>query len=157
MLPHDTRAAILDLLGEYVYAVDQDRLEDWVELFTQDCLYKIVPKENLAAGLPAALLLLEGKDMLRDRVAYLRKAAVYNLHWDRHLISTVCIKEDQPGSYRSVTNFACYQSDLEGRSTLFCVGYYEDLIVTDAGQLRFKERLVVIETSSVQTLLPTPL
>jgi len=76
MLPHDTRAAILDLLGEYVYAVDQDRLEDWVELFTQDCLYKIVPKENLAAGLPAALLLLEGKDMLRDRVAYLRKAAV---------------------------------------------------------------------------------
>jgi anthranilate 1,2-dioxygenase small subunit len=157
MLGHDARAAILDLLGEYVYAVDQDRLEDWIELFTQDCVYKIVPKENLAAGLPAALLFCEGKDMLRDRVAYLRKAAVYNPHWDRHLISTVRMNEEQPGSYRSTTNFACYQSDLEGRSSLFCVGYYEDLIVTDAGQLRFKERLVVIETSSVQTLLSTPL
>ncbi|MSP98456.1 MAG: anthranilate 1,2-dioxygenase, partial [Betaproteobacteria bacterium] len=39
-------------MGEYAYLIDEDRLEDWVECFTDDCLYRIVPRENLDAGLP---------------------------------------------------------------------------------------------------------
>jgi len=30
-----------------------DRLEEWPSLFTEDCLYEIIPKENEDAGLPA--------------------------------------------------------------------------------------------------------
>ncbi|HWX02937.1 MAG TPA: anthranilate 1,2-dioxygenase, partial [Collimonas sp.] len=30
----------------YVHALDNDRLEEWPEFFTDDCLYEIIPREN---------------------------------------------------------------------------------------------------------------
>lgn len=155
-VPPDTRSAVWDLLGEYAYLIDEDRLEDWVECFTDDCLYRIVPRENLDAGLPAALLLCEGKDMLRDRVAYLRKAALFNIHRDRHILGHVRIEEDG-ADLRATTGFAVYQSSQEGVSALFCVGYYLDRITSRDGRLLFREKTVVLETATIPTLLSTPL
>ena len=109
MVSAATRSAVWELLGEYVHCIDNDQLEAWIDFFTDNCLYTIVPRENLDAGLPASLLLCEGKQMLRDRVAYLRKAAVFNIHRDRHILGYVHIVEDGEDTLRATTNFVVYQ------------------------------------------------
>ena len=35
------------LLDEYVERFDEDRLEEWLELFTEDATYQVLPRDNL--------------------------------------------------------------------------------------------------------------
>ena len=44
MIPIETRLAIDYLFADYGAYLDSDRLEDWLELFVEDCVYKIVPR-----------------------------------------------------------------------------------------------------------------
>src|SRR5262249_48685380 len=48
----DLRDAVEELLHAYVEAIDDDRLEEWPEFFTESCLYRVVPRENYDQELP---------------------------------------------------------------------------------------------------------
>ena len=85
-VPDAIRHAAADLMAEYGLLIDEDRLEDWVELFAEACDYKVVTRENVEQGLPNILIWCDNKDMLRDRIASYRDVNEYNLHWDRHVI-----------------------------------------------------------------------
>ena len=86
----------------------------------------------------------------------LRQANEYNLHYDRHMISNVRIRPKDEGLWRIDANYAVFQTNLEGRSTLFSVGRYQDSVRQDGGTLRFVEKLVIMDTFAVPTLLATP-
>lgn len=157
MVSAEIHHAIATLESEHVYLVDSDRLEEWIELFTEDGVYKVIPRENLDQGLPVSLLFCEGRDMLIDRIAYLRKAATYNIHHDRHLLGPLRIVETGPDSYEATVNFTVFQSEPEGGARLFAVGYYLDRIRRTPAGWRFAEKTVVLESNVVMTLLSTPL
>ena len=38
------------LQERYVSVIDADRLEEWPNFFTEDCVYEIIPKENADLG-----------------------------------------------------------------------------------------------------------
>ncbi len=61
---------------QYINNLDNDRLEAWPTLFTEDCLYEIIPKENADMGLPIGIIYCDNKKMLRDRVVSLRNARI---------------------------------------------------------------------------------
>jgi anthranilate 1,2-dioxygenase small subunit len=44
------------LQDQYINNLDNDRLEAWPTLFTEDCLYEIIPKENADMGLPIGII-----------------------------------------------------------------------------------------------------
>ncbi len=50
-----TRDAIRDLYDDYYGTLDEVRLHDWPEYFTQDCLYRVIPRENFNAYLGTGL------------------------------------------------------------------------------------------------------
>ena len=75
-----------DLMDEYAELLDADRLEDWLELFTEDCIYEILSRENVEQGLPNIMMWCDNRDMLLDRIDSYRHVNEYNLHWDRHVI-----------------------------------------------------------------------
>ena len=83
----DAAAGAADLQDRYVAALDNDRLEEWPGLFTEDCLYEIIPKENEDAGLPAPVIHCDNIRMLRDRVVSLRNANIYEKPHYRHCLS----------------------------------------------------------------------
>ena len=151
------REAFDELLFEYADAIDSERFDDWLELFTEDARYEVVPRENVEQNLPAALILCTSKDMLRDRIVSLRNANEYNLHYDRHLVGRARIRELSRQEWRLDASFAVFQSTLEGQSKLFCVGRYEDRVRSEGGSLRFAAKRIVIDSFSVPTLLATPL
>jgi anthranilate 1,2-dioxygenase small subunit len=145
------------LLDEYVDCIDSDRLEDWLELFTEDATYRVLPRENLEQNLPASLILCTNKKMLRDRIVSLRNANLYNPHYDRHFLSHVRARPDAGGGWQLSANYAVYQTSHEGQSRLFSVGGYRDKLRPEGGRLLFCEKLVIVDTFAVPSMLATPL
>jgi anthranilate 1,2-dioxygenase small subunit len=50
-----------------------------------------------------------------------------------------------------------YQTDPEGETRLFATGLYRDRLEHGREALRFTEKLVLLDTFAVPTLLATPL
>ena len=41
------REAADDLMNDYCELIDSDRLEEWLDLFTEDASYTVIPRENV--------------------------------------------------------------------------------------------------------------
>jgi 3-phenylpropionate/cinnamic acid dioxygenase small subunit len=111
---------------------------------------------HVEAGLPASMLTCHGKGMLRDRVAYIRRAAIFNIHRDRHVLSLPVINGPTEGGWSVTTSFALFQSERDKDSRLFAIGYYKDHVVQVGGQWKFRAKTAVLENDSVMPLLSSP-
>jgi len=145
------------LMAEYGMALDEDRLEDWVELFDEQCDYRVVTRENVEQGLPNVLMWCDNKNMLRDRVESYREVNEYNLHYDRHVIGPPKILQQDGVSARIEANYVVLQTDQGGNSKVFSTGAYHALLVLDDGRMRIRDNVVVVDTFCVQTLIATPI
>jgi anthranilate 1,2-dioxygenase small subunit len=141
------------LMAEYGMALDEDRVEDWVELFVEDCDYRIVTRENVEQGLPNVLIWCDNKNMLRDRIESYREVNEYNLHYDRHVIGPLRML----GESTFEASYSLFQTDLEGNSRLFSVGRYRVEAVMQDGAAKLKTVLVVADTGTIPSLLATPI
>ena len=151
------RIAVQALLAEYGGLLDLGHYDDWLGLFAAECRYSVVPRENYDARLPVALILCDSRAMLEDRIAALRQANKYNIHTDRHIIGLPRIIGEEPGWIDIEAPFAVYQTDQEGETRLFATGLYRDRIERANRALRIADKLVLLDTSAVPTLLATPL
>jgi anthranilate 1,2-dioxygenase small subunit len=151
------KEAMRDLLDEYAERIDSERYEDWLELFTEDSVYQVIPRENVDQNLPASLIYCNSKNVLRDRIVSLLNANEFNPHYDRHIISGVRVIEEQEGVWRVGANYAVFQTNVEGASKLFSVGRYADKVVRQNGHLLFREKRVMVDSFSVPSMLATPL
>jgi 3-phenylpropionate/cinnamic acid dioxygenase small subunit len=150
------RASVERLLLDYVRVVDDDELEQWPDLFTEDCSYQIISRENVRRGLPLALMRCDSRDMLRDRVAAIRTSAFYVSRTVRHLLGMLDIEAD--GDAIAVrSSFAVYQSLPRAETTLLCTGVYDDVVVPDAGVLRFRRRHCIYDGDLVVDSIVSPL
>jgi 3-phenylpropionate/cinnamic acid dioxygenase small subunit len=149
--------AIAQLNAEYARAIDDDRLEEWPEFFADACVYTITSIDNYRRGLPVGLMYADSKGMLRDRVTALRQANIYERQAYRHLVGLPAILGEGDGGVRVETPFLVVRIMRDGRMDLFATGRYLDLVVDPAGMPRFRERVVVCDSSRVDTLLAIPL
>lgn len=152
----EARAALADLIAEYANLIDEDRLEDWLDLFAEDCTYRVVPRENFDLGLPQPLILAENKAMLRDRVVAYRNANIYNIHRDRHVVGTLLARKGEGAPWSLTASFALFQTDSEGRTTLFVAGQYRATASFESARPRLHDVLVLLDTAAIPTLLATP-
>jgi anthranilate 1,2-dioxygenase small subunit len=141
------------LMAEYGMALDEDRLEDWVELFDEECDYRVVTRENVEQGLPNVLMWCDNKNMLRDRIESYRHVNEYNPHYDRHVIGPLRML----GESTFETSYSLFQTDLEGTSRLFSVGRYRVEGVMAGGGARIRTMLVIADTGTIPSLLATPI
>ncbi len=157
----DLRYTIEELLHAYVQCIDEDRLEAWPEFFTEDCVYKILPRENVDQGLPIALMYCDSRGMLQDRIVAHRQANLFAPHVYRHLVSAIRVTGQNNGVITARANYAVFRTTLDpvhyGTTEVYSVGEYRDQIVFANGVPRFKEKIVVVDTSKIQSLLVTPL
>jgi anthranilate 1,2-dioxygenase small subunit len=156
-LPLDLRLQVHDLVETYGRLIDEDRLEEWVELFVEDCRYEIVSRENREQNLPLSLMLCENKDMLRDRIYSLRNANIYNIHSDCHVIGLVRASGAGAEAIAASAAYSLFQSNQEGDSRLFSVGRYHLDLVEHEGELRIARQTVVVDTGAIPSLLATPI
>lgn len=150
-------AAIVQLNADYARAIDDDRLEDWPDFFTESCVYSITSADNHRQGLPIGVMYADSKAMVRDRVTALRRANVYERQTYRHVVGLPAVLGESDGGVRAETPFLVVRIMRDGRMDLFATGRYLDVLAEEAGALRFRERVVVCDSNRVDTLLAIPL
>lgn len=153
----ELRQKLDDLQADYVHAVDDDDLEAWPEFFLADSAYKIVTRENHAAGLPMGILYCDSQGMMRDRVLALRTANIFEPHTHCHILSRSRYMPGENGEVTGRTNFQVIRTMEHGQMDLFVVGKYLDRFDVSGAAPRFKERLVVLESRQIDVLLCYPL
>ncbi len=153
----DRLSRVSQLNADYARAIDDDRLEEWPRFFVERCLYKITSADNHRKGLPVGIVYADSRGMLQDRVAALRDANVYERQTYRHLVGLPAILGEADGAIRSETPFLVVRIMRDGTMDLFSTGRYLDVLVDDQDVLRFRERIVVCDSSRIDTLLAIPL
>ncbi len=153
----ELRARLADLYCAYDDALNDGALERWPELFTEACIYKVIPRENVEQGLPVALIYCESRDMLVDRVVALRETALFAPRVARRITSGVCLRAVEADGLRLTGSFAVFQTMPDQPSELFLCGRCQDRVVDDGGTLRFAERLCIYDSAIVPTSLVYPL
>lgn len=136
--------------------IDRDDLDAWLDRFEDAARYIVTSRENQSLGLPAALIHCDSKASLKDRLVALRHANKFNPHYDRHIMGGTVITSVTGDVAAVESNFMIVQSTKTGQSRLFCAGCYFDRIRVSGAAARFVERVAVLDTFAVPTLLATP-
>ena len=152
-----TRRRIEDFIHDCAHCIDDDRLEDWPSYFTEDCRYVIIDRDSFERGLPVGIMTCDSRGMLEDRITALRDANIYEPHCYRHLISAIRIQGADGGVHSVQTSYAVIRTMREGNVSVFSSGRFLDKIVVGDDRLRFRERIVVCDSSRVDTLIVIPI
>ena len=152
----ELRSEIADLINAYALAIDDGELERWPKFFSNDCLYKIIAKENFDSGLPLGLLLCDSKGMLQDRMEAFSKLNVFGPRSWRHMMGAVqALHSDD--EIKARTSFVIFET-LAGEDThILCAGEYRDIIICEDDTLKFRERLCVYDTTMIPNSIVRPI
>ena len=149
--------AVTQLLAEYAACIDADELERWPGFFTEDAVYQITTAYNHARDLPIGIVYANNRRMLEDRVAALRGANVYEPQRYRHIVSAIRLLGRERGLVKAEASFLVVRIMADGSQDLFATGRYLDRIDLSGDTPRFAEKLVVLDSDKVDTLLAIPL
>lgn len=152
-----TLERILALQAAYIRCIDGNALEAWPDFFLDDCLYKVTTAENLRNGFEAGIIYADTKGMLIDRIAALREANVYEKQSYRHILGLPYLISNGGGEARTETPFMVARIMHDGQTDLFATGVYLDTYRAAGNDLKLAERVVVCDSSRVDTLMALPL
>jgi 3-phenylpropionate/cinnamic acid dioxygenase small subunit len=153
----DLRLELEELYAEYVACLDEERFEEWPEFFTDDTIYRIIPRENFEHGWPIATLHCESKGYLQDRVVAIRQTSVYGPRYIRRLVSNIRILGWQDGWLEVHANYAAFETPRDEPTRVFSVGRCHDKLVDVCGSLKFAEKLVIFDSELILNSLIYPL
>jgi anthranilate 1,2-dioxygenase small subunit len=140
----DSERLVANLNRVYVRCLDQDRLEDWLEFFTDEAKYFIQSRDNYDAKLPGGYwMYYSTKGMMEDRVTSLRHINKFNKHYYRHMLGDTVVTGIQNGVISAVTSYFLAHTSYDGNLSLFSVGEYHDKVVLVNGVAKFMEKFVV--------------
>ena len=144
------------LNSEYASLLDNERFDEFPELFVEDCLYRVVPRENHLLGLPIAVIHCESKGMIKDRVTAARESTMAEPRTLRHFITNIRILAAGDDAIRAEANVLIVQTMINRMTEIVLSGFYLDRIVRSGDRLRFKERLCVYDSLLLPTSLIAP-
>lgn len=153
----DAFAQIAALNARYARCIDDGELADWPSFFAEACLYKVTTAENYKDGLEAGLIYADSRAMLLDRVSALSEANIYERHAYRHLLGSPFILAQDDAGARAETSFLVVRIMRDGTTDIFASGRYVDVVCFGAHGPVFAERVVVCDSSRIDTLLALPL
>jgi anthranilate 1,2-dioxygenase small subunit len=151
------RLRVEAFLADYVLALDADRLEDWPDFFTQDGSYRVVTRENFDQNLPLSLMSCHGRGMFRDRISALRTANIFEPHVYCHIPGALRLIDASDGAIEAESTFGVIRTMADGAMSIFACGRSRDRLVETSAGLKLAERIVILDSRQIDTLLVIPL
>lgn len=159
---HRELVADIELLYTmYAEALDDGDVTRWPGFFADDLpLYRITTRDNLERGMELCFVLCEGQAMLRDRAVALQKTVMHRRRLQRRIISGVrLLSSDGPDGdgVKVRATFALFEALGDEPSKLIVCGRSADVIVRQGSELKFKDRLCVVDSRVVPDSLVFPI
>ena len=155
--PPDLLAEIEALYADYAERLDDGPLESWPALFTEECLYLLIPRDNFDRGLPLATMRCESRAGLEDRVRAVREIVFHEPRYLRHHITNPRGAVAVDGSIEVRANFTLIEVLPDQLPRVLLTGRYLDRIVrADDRGLRFAEKRCVYDSVLVANTIVAP-
>jgi salicylate 5-hydroxylase small subunit len=149
--------ALTQLYADYASAVDSGDWDLWPEFFTDDCIYRLQPRENHERGFPLATLSFTSKGMLKDRAYGIRETLFHDPYYQRHVVGTPVVRSVEDGRIRSEAHYAVFRTKLSELSTVFNVGRYIDVVVRTPAGLKFASRECIYDSEMIPNSIIYPI
>ncbi len=156
MIDASTRFAIADLYADYAAALDEQRYNDWLNLFADECCYIVQPRENFDADLPLATIRLESKGMLKDRIHGVTSTLYHAPYYQRHIIGGQRIRAEESG-WLVEANYLVIRTHSDQPSDILSAGRYIDQVISEDGTVKFACKLCVFDTELIPNSLIYPI
>jgi len=147
-----SRQTIEDFLYEEAALLDDWRLDEWLELLTDDATYE-VPSTDTPDGDPHTTLSLiaDDKTRIRSRVAQLLGKSAWAENppsRTRRMISNVRVRQIDGEAMYVSANFVVYRLRFEQMDTY--VGRYEYTLVQRDGRLKIRARKAILDLEALR-------
>ena len=157
MVNFETHMALSRLYADYALAVDSGQWDLWPEFFTEQCVYKLIPRENHERGFPLCTLSFTSQGMLKDRVYGIQETLYHDPYYQRHVVGAPVVRRVEGERIHAEANYAVFRTKLDKPSTVFNVGSYIDTIVPTPEGLKFAERLCVYDSEMIPNAIIYPI
>jgi p-cumate 2,3-dioxygenase beta subunit len=152
---HISRPEIEDFLFHEAALLDEWRLDEWLELLTEDATYEVPPNDTPMGDSKDTLFILADDIVrIRERVKRLKNP---NCHAEfphsrtRRMISNVRVL-DRDGDLITVTaNFVCYRYRRHERIREY-VGSYRHVLKCGADGIKIKSRRTILDAYELGSL-----
>ncbi|MGN6806391.1 MAG: aromatic-ring-hydroxylating dioxygenase subunit beta [Trinickia sp.] len=157
MLDFETFQAVLALYADYAAVLDSGNWDKWPGFFTEDCSYKLQPRENHERNLPLATLSFESRGMLKDRVYGISETIFHDPYYQRHIVSIPRIVRADAQRIETEANYVVFRTKPDGMTTPFNAGRYLDVIRRTADGLKFESKLCVFDSEMIPNSIIYPI
>jgi anthranilate 1,2-dioxygenase small subunit len=149
---------IEDFNTAYAAALDEQRLDDWAEMFTEDAFYVVISRENADRNMPVGLIYCESKNMIHDRAFALKNTEMFAPRYLRHIVGNLQVLGEEPsGEIRARANYVVVQVLFDRPDAkLHQVGVYHDKFRRVGDRLKLAERRCVYDNLLVDNALCLP-
>jgi p-cumate 2,3-dioxygenase subunit beta len=147
-----TRQEVEDLLYREAALLDEWRLQEWLELLTDDAIYQIPPTDVPEGDARNTLFIIADDAVrIRSRVKQLlgKSAWAENPHSrTRRMITNVRILGSEAENIVVTANFAVHRMRYESVDTY--IGHYEYKLVRKGTELRIRERRAILDNEALR-------
>jgi len=151
------REDIRAFYDSYFDTLDEGRLEEWPDFFVDDCRYRIIPRENYEAGQGLCTMQADSKGMLTDRVRAILTTQVYAPRYCRRFYSGLKVVRASGRELEVKQNVLIIQTMINKPSEILGCGVGRDrLVLNDAGNLKFVDRTIVLDTEMIGSSMVYP-
>jgi 3-phenylpropionate/cinnamic acid dioxygenase small subunit len=150
------RDAIRDFYDDYYNVLDDVRLDEWPALFTEDCLYRLIPRENYEAGYTLSTIYAESRGMLIDRVMGLTRTQMFAPRYYRRFPGPLRIVSRDGDSVRTRHNLLVVQTLIDKQTEIVLSAVCHDVLVPGDSQPKLRERIVVFDSEMIPNSLIYP-
>jgi p-cumate 2,3-dioxygenase beta subunit len=146
------RSEVEDLLFKEAALLDEWRLEDWLELLTDDAVYQVPPTDVPEGDARNTLFIIADDAMrIRSRVKQLlgKSAWAESPHSrTRRMIANVRVLGAEGDDILVSANFSVYRMRYESVDTY--VGHYEYKLIRIGRMLKIRERRAILDNEALR-------
>ena len=124
-------------------------------LFVEDCVYKVVPRENHERGFPLATMSFESRGMLRT--ASTARPTPSSMTRTTSAMVRARVLSVDAGRIASEASYAVFRTKPNQLTTVYNVGRYEDVIRRTPDGLKFESRLCIFDSELIPNSLIYPI
>src|ERR1700722_1843243 len=147
-----SRNEVEDLLYKEASLLDEWRLEEWLELLTDDAIYQVPPTDVPDGDARNTLFIISDDAVrIRSRVKQLlgKTAWAENPHSrTRRMIANVRVLGDEGENILVTANFAVHRMRYESVDTY--IGHYEYKLIRAGKLLKIRERRAILDNEALR-------
>lgn len=150
------REALRDFYDDYYTVLDDVRLDEWPDFFTEECIYRVIPRENFEAGYTLSTIYAESRGMLIDRVMGVTRTQMYAPRYYRRFPGPLRIVSRHDDSVQVRHNLLVVQTLIDKQTEIVLSAACHDRLVMDQERLRLNQRIVVFDSEMIPNSLIYP-